>query len=100
MRTSPLRLGVAQVTLYLLSTMLISASNFSAMTLHWMLAFVIKLSCILCWTLEEQTSAYRYLLHDRDAKFTPTFDKVFAARNTEVIHTPICAPNADAYVER
>src|SRR4051812_26975542 len=54
----------------------------------------------LCWTLEEQTSVFRYLLHDRNAKFTLSYDQVFAAQNIRVIYTPIRAPNANAYAER
>lgn len=35
-----------------------------------------------------------------DAKFSSAFDHVFAGQNIKVIHTPIRAPNANAYVER
>jgi len=54
----------------------------------------------LRWTLEDSGSTFRYFLHDRDAKFTWTLDQVFAAQNIKVIHTPIRAPNANAYAER
>ncbi|MBI1257244.1 MAG: transposase [Chloroflexi bacterium] len=50
--------------------------------------------------IEDQTPAFRYVLHDRDAKFTMAFDRVFEAQNIKVIHTPIRAPNANAYAER
>jgi hypothetical protein len=36
----------------------------------------------------------RFLLHDPDSKFTRAFDDVFAADGTQVIKTPIQAPNA------
>jgi len=41
-----------------------------------------------------------FLLRDRDTKFTRAFDDVFASDGTQVIKTPIQAPNANAYVER
>ena len=42
----------------------------------------------------------RFLIHDRDSKFTAAFDEVFRSEGIKVIHTPIQAPQANAYAER
>ncbi len=52
------------------------------------------------WNLAEAGSSPRYLIHDRDAKFPPTFDTVFAAEGVEVVRTPYRTPTANAYAER
>ena len=43
---------------------------------------------------------FRFLVHDRDAKFTNAFDEIFRTEGMRVIRTPIQAPNANAYAER
>ena len=42
----------------------------------------------------------RFLVRDRDAKFTRAFDDVFHSADAEFLITPVQAPNANAYAER
>jgi hypothetical protein len=63
-------------------------------------AWVAQQARNLAVTLDEEATAGRFLLRDRDSKFTRAFDDRWRAVGTEVIRTPIQAPNANAIAER
>jgi putative transposase len=42
----------------------------------------------------------RFLVHDRDTKFSGAFDEVFRTDGVMIIRTPVKAPNANAHAER
>jgi putative transposase len=63
-------------------------------------AWVTQQARNLLLMLGEQGRLVRFLLRDRDAKFTRALDDVFRSEGAEVLITPVRAPNANAYAER
>jgi putative transposase len=54
----------------------------------------------LAWTWAQRSSPPRFLIRDRDSKYTRDFDSVFRSEGIEIIRTPIRAPKANAIAER
>jgi putative transposase len=54
----------------------------------------------LMLALGEQTDVFRFLVRDRDTKFTASFDAMFADAGMAVLCSPPRAPKANAYAER
>jgi putative transposase len=52
------------------------------------------------WTLQDQPSRFRFLIRDRDSKFTRNFDAIFASEGTGIVKTPVQSPKANAIAER
>jgi transposase InsO family protein len=50
--------------------------------------------------IEERLRNVRFLLHDRDAKFSGPFDELIRSEGVRVIKTPVRAPQANAIAER
>ena len=54
----------------------------------------------LLMNLEDQAGGLKFLIRDRDTKFTAAFDAVFTAIGVRIIEIPVQAPRANAIAER
>jgi putative transposase len=54
----------------------------------------------LLMNLGDRADRRRFLIRDRDSKFSTAFDAVFTGANIRIIRTPVRAPRANAIAER
>ena len=63
-------------------------------------AFVTQQARNLCFRLDERDEPLRFLIHDRDSKFSGPFDEVLRSEGIGIIRTPIRSPRANAFAKR
>ena len=54
----------------------------------------------LLMDLGERPARFRFLIRDRDSKYTTAFDELLAGNGARVIKTPIRSPRANSFAER
>jgi transposase InsO family protein len=93
---------IALKTLYVLAWIELGTRrvHLGGVTSHPDSAWVTQQAWNLAMALQEEGRSPRFLIHDRDTKFTASFDEVFRSEGTRIVLTPIRAPNANAFCER
>jgi transposase len=62
--------------------------------------WVVQQARNLSFVITERISPAKFLIRDRDTKFTSSFDEVFHSEGIRIIRTPVRVPRANAFAER
>jgi putative transposase len=64
------------------------------------MAWIVQVARNFTSDLEDAGRRFRFLIRDRDTKFTASFDEAFRSSGIEAIRTPVRSPKANAFAKR